>query len=77
MTQFLNLIWFGAEVLFEQGLRPKPQNYVRQPLREFRRRYLSLRGWRDGWHGLVLSLLMAWYNFVMYVRLRRLWREGD
>ncbi len=67
---------YEACILFEQGIRPKPQNYVLQPWREFRRRYLSLQGWRDGWYGLVLSLLMAWYNFVMYVRLRRLWREG-
>jgi hypothetical protein len=45
-------------------------------LREFKRRYLSLRGWRDGFHGLRLSVLMAWYELRKYQILRALWRQG-
>jgi (heptosyl)LPS beta-1,4-glucosyltransferase len=66
-----------AGILFKQSVRPKPRNYVLQPLREFRRRFFTLRGYRDGWHGLRLCGLLAYYNFDMYRRLARLWHEQD
>ncbi|MGQ9903452.1 MAG: hypothetical protein ACUVRU_03740 [Anaerolineae bacterium] len=45
-----------AGVLFAKGVRPKLRNFVLQPLREFRRRFFTLQGYRDGWHGMRLSL---------------------
>jgi len=65
---------YDAKILFEQGVRPKPQNYILQPLRQFRWRFFTLRGHQDGFHGLHLSLLMAWYEFRKYVILNQLWR---
>jgi (heptosyl)LPS beta-1,4-glucosyltransferase len=65
---------YEARILYAQSVRPKWRNFVLQPLREFKRRYVSLQGWKDGFHGLLLSGLMAYYHFVMYVRLWRLWR---
>ena len=36
-------------------------------LAEFRRRFITLRGWQDGLHGLWLALLFAWYyGFMPY-----------
>ncbi len=67
---------YDAGILFKQGVRPKPRNFVLQPLREFRRRFFSLGGYRDGAHGLRLSALMAWYSFDMYRRLARMWRDA-
>jgi glycosyltransferase involved in cell wall biosynthesis len=64
-----------AGILYKQGVRPKLRNYVLQPLREFRRRFITLKGYRDGLHGLRLSLLLAYYNFDMYRRLRRMWQK--
>ena len=66
---------YDARMLFEAGIRPKPQNYVLQPLRQFWWRFVTLKGYRDGLHGLRLSLLMAWYELRKYLELRRLWRE--
>ncbi len=66
---------YEASILYKQGIRPKWRNFILQPVREFWRRYVSLQGYKDGSHGLFLSLLMAYYNFVMYSRLRRLWRK--
>ena len=60
---------------FEQGIRPKPQNYLLQPLRQFWWRFVTLKGYSDGLHGLRLSLLMAWYEFRKYLLLRGLWQE--
>lgn len=65
---------YDARMLYEQGIRPKPRNYVLQPLRQFWWRFVTLKGYVDGPHGLRLSLLMAWYELRKYVLLRRLWR---
>jgi glycosyltransferase involved in cell wall biosynthesis len=66
---------YDARILFEQGVRPKPQNYVLQPLRQFRWRFITLKGYIDGLHGLRLSMLLAWYEFRKYLLLRALWLE--
>jgi (heptosyl)LPS beta-1,4-glucosyltransferase len=65
---------FEVRMLFESGHRARPWNLVLQPLRQFRWRYLSLGGYRDGWRGLLLSCLMAYYDLVRYWRLWRLQR---
>lgn len=65
-----------AGILYKQGMHPKSRNYVLQPLREFRRRFFSLKGYKDGLHGLRLSLLLAYYNYDMYRRLERMWRPS-
>ncbi len=67
---------FEAQVLARQGVRPRPYTYVTMPLREFWRRFVTLRGYRDGRHGLRLALYMAWYTFVTYRHLRGLYRSG-
>ncbi len=65
---------YDAQILYEQGVRPKPQNYVLQPLRQFWWRFVTLKGYVDGFHGLRLSALMAWYELRKYRLLRDLWR---
>lgn len=65
-----------AAILKEGGARPKPRNYVLQPLRQFWWRFVTLKGYRDGLHGLRLSLYMAYYEWRKYRRLAELWR-GD
>lgn len=66
---------YEAKILFEQGARPKFRNFILQPLRHFKWRYFELGGWRDGAHGLRLSLLMAFYEFRKYRLLATLWRK--
>jgi hypothetical protein len=43
---------------------------VLQPLREFWRRYITLQGYKDSGHGLLLSVLMGYYTFVAYWQAR-------
>ncbi|MBZ0300691.1 MAG: glycosyltransferase family 2 protein [Anaerolineae bacterium] len=64
---------YDARILYEQGVRPKPQNYVLQPWRQFWWRFVTLKGYLDGWHGLRLSAWMAWYELRKYAQLRRMW----
>ncbi len=66
---------FEARILFKRGVRPRARNFIGAPLREFKRRFFDLAGYRDGLHGLRLSALMAWYAFVTYRHLARLWQS--
>jgi len=69
-------IGYEAQIRYQQGIRPKPWTYFLQPLREFWRRYITLKGYRDGLHGLRLCALVAYYyGFLVTVRLGRLWRS--
>jgi glycosyltransferase involved in cell wall biosynthesis len=63
---------FEAKILKDKGVRAKPWTYLTMPLREFRRRYFLLAGYKDGWVGLQVCSLMSWYMFVTYIRLRKL-----
>jgi (heptosyl)LPS beta-1,4-glucosyltransferase len=64
----------AANDLRAAGVRVKPQNYLLQPIRHFVWRFWTHKGYRDGLHGVRLALLMAWYEYQKYVRLRRAWR---
>lgn len=66
-----------AGILFEQGIRPRPHNFILQPLRQFRWRFVTLQGYKDGLHGLRLSLLMAWYEWLKYRKLAARWRAAE
>ncbi|HVU11902.1 MAG TPA: glycosyltransferase family 2 protein [Phototrophicaceae bacterium] len=67
---------YDARIMFEQGIRPKPQNYILQPIRQFWWRFITLKGYGDGLHGLILSSLMAWNEFRKYWLLRDLWQKA-
>ncbi|MCX7669476.1 MAG: glycosyltransferase family 2 protein [Anaerolineae bacterium] len=54
-----------GRILRERGVRPWPHKFVRQPLREFWRRYVTLEGYKDGWVGLKLAVLLGFYYGFM------------
>jgi glycosyltransferase involved in cell wall biosynthesis len=60
---------YDAHILHAQGIRLKPHHLITQPLRHFWWRFITLKGYQDGWHGLHLSTLMAWYEFKKYQKL--------
>ncbi len=66
---------YEARMMLENGERAGIHNFVLQPLRQFHWRYVTLEGYKDGWEGLLLSLLMAYYEFVRYKKLWRLQRR--
>jgi len=63
-----------AQRRYDQGQRPKPWTWFSMPLREFWRRFVVLRGYTDGLHGLRLSLLMAYYEYRTWRIVARLGR---
>jgi hypothetical protein len=62
----------AARQLYDEGKRARLRSFVGQPAREFARRFISLRGYRDGLLGLLLSTLLAYYAFRTYVKLWRI-----
>ncbi len=67
---------FDAQTLYENGERLKPWTLITMPIRHFIWRYVTLNGYRDGWHGFFLSLVMARYEFRKYRLLGVLVRNG-
>lgn len=66
---------YDAQMLYAQPFRPKPHHFISQPLRHFYWRFVTLKGYRDGRHGLHLSALMAYYEWVKYKKVAALWRK--
>lgn len=61
-----------AGILLQEGVRPRFYTPYTQAARHFWWRFVTLRGARDGLHGLWLSLLTAYYEAVKYRKLARL-----
>lgn len=51
------------------GYRVIWQDAVRFPVSDFLKTYFAQGGYKDGLHGLVLSILQAFYSFVVFVKL--------
>ena len=60
---------YDASVLYLRGRRARMHNFLLQPLRHFCWRFVALSGWRMGWHGMLLSILMAYSQWVLYREL--------
>lgn len=63
-----------AQVLIKNGYQFSWLDVIRMPTREFVNRFFAQRGYKDGLHGLTLSLLMAFYHLVVFVKV---WEEKD
>ncbi|NLV73411.1 MAG: glycosyltransferase family 2 protein [Chloroflexi bacterium] len=60
---------YEGQIRFEQGARPRPWTWLSMPAREFVRRYIRLQGYRDGWRGLALAILCAYYYGYVATRV--------
>ncbi len=60
---------YDASILRQQGMQPKIYTPFTQPLRHFWWRFVTLKGYQDGSHGLRLSLYMAYYEWQKYRQL--------
>lgn len=58
-----------ARALYEGGVTARRRSLLGQPVREFWRRFAELGGYRQGWLGLELSLLMAEAKYRTYREL--------
>lgn len=68
---------YDAGILYQEGVHVRPHHYVLQPWRHFWWRFVTLKGYTDGWHGVRLSGYMAYYEGVKYRKLARLWQGNS
>jgi glycosyltransferase involved in cell wall biosynthesis len=80
LTQFLEKLnrytSVEARQALERGDAPRTLTALFGAAHEFFRRYLLLRGYRDGWRGLYLSLMMAFYRIATAAKLHELCSNG-
>jgi len=62
-----------AAVRISDGASFTTTDLINRPIDEFYNRYIREKGYRDGLHGFILSVLMAFYYFVVYLKL---WEKG-
>ncbi|NLE44061.1 MAG: glycosyltransferase family 2 protein [Chloroflexi bacterium] len=63
---------YDAEILYNEGARPRRVTPYLQALRHFWWRLITLKGYRDGLHGLRLCTLMGYYEMRKYQRVAEL-----
>jgi len=63
----------AARNLNKDGIVFSWKSLITKPTQEFLSRYFACEGYRDGIHGLTLSFLQAFSEFVIYAKL---WQKG-
>lgn len=58
-----------AQNYLDKGYQLSYFDALRFPLNEFISRFFARKGYLDGFHGLMLSLLMAFYHFIIFACL--------
>jgi len=58
-----------AEELVKEGYHFSSQDLIKKPFAEFLSRYYAGRGYLDGLHGLVLAILQAITEFLVYLKV--------
>ena len=66
-----------AGELVARGKRFTSVGAMRRSAREFLRRYLRQRGYRDGWRGFYLAWLMAGYRLITAAKVEQIRRVGE
>lgn len=70
ISQFINKLNVYVEneagQLIENGYKFKWQDSISFPVKEFLSRFFAREGYRDGFHGLMLSLLMGFYHLLVF-----------
>ena len=58
-----------ADKLLDEGYLFSFADAISFPLKEFLSRFFMRQGYKDGFHGLMVSLLMSFYHFVVFANL--------
>lgn len=84
ISQFLHKHFYiyapnEAEQLLKKGYKFKWQDVIRMPVKEFLSRFFAREGYLDGLHGLILSIFMGFYHFVIFVNMweKEGFKEGN
>lgn len=63
-----------ADQLIEKGYQFKWEDAILFPSKEFISRFFAREGYKDGFHGLMLSMLMAFYHLLIFANI---WEKNN
>lgn len=66
---YLQYASLEAQILRSEGYHFTVADLIRKPFGEFLRRFFLRQGYRDGVHGLIASILVAFATFVVYTKV--------
>lgn len=66
-----------ARHMFDQGQRFSLFRMLAAGFRGFQVRYISQKGYKDGYRGFSLSLMMGFYRTLNYIKLWEYWQNKD
>ncbi len=68
---------YDAQILFQNQVRPRLYTPYTQFIRHLWWRFVTLRGYKEGFHGFRLSLLTAYYELKKYRHLAHMWSDQE
>jgi (heptosyl)LPS beta-1,4-glucosyltransferase len=69
VTRAIRYSGIQADELFAADYKLKTSDFILKPIQEFNSRFFFAEGYKDGFHGLVFSLLQAFAIGLIYIRL--------
>jgi (heptosyl)LPS beta-1,4-glucosyltransferase len=69
VTRALRYSGIQADELFAQNYKIKTSDFLLKPIQELNSRFFFAEGYKDGFHGLIFSLLQAFSIALIYIRL--------
>jgi glycosyltransferase involved in cell wall biosynthesis len=69
LDKLLRYTTIEAQTLFSKEQMVKPADLITKPVAEFIKRFVAQEGYKDGVHGLSLSILQSFYEFLVVVKL--------
>jgi glycosyltransferase involved in cell wall biosynthesis len=69
LIKFIRYMKYEGDQLVKEGRKFRIREITLRPLYMFCWSYFYKKGFRDGIRGFLLSVLLAYYNFIMYMKL--------
>ncbi len=69
VTRAVRYSGIQADELFAQDYKLKTSDFILKPIQEFNSSFFFAEGYKDGFHGLVFSILQAFAIALIYIRL--------
>lgn len=69
VTRAIRYSGIQADELFAADYKIKTSDFILKPIQEFNSRFFFAEGYKDGFHGLVFSLLQGFAIALIYIRL--------
>ena len=69
VTRAVRYSGIQADELFAQDYKLKTSDFILKPIQEFNSRFFFAEGYKDGFHGLIFSILQAFAIALIYIRL--------